>query len=210
MGNQWRVIVVTSDNETWKALSRTLEALGLEHSWAPTVDACTHIFRRDLVNLVFCDERVSDGDYWDIYGTITRGLIKKPSIVLMARSLGIAECEQAKACGIFAVIESPFQRASVEWAILLAKRAEREAPKAVPPETVPKFDIFAGAPDRDALWMCTVRGLANAKERMDKIAAERPGRYFIFYTPERKVLAHVETFARPALVPQSKSGQRAG
>ncbi|HKV46975.1 MAG TPA: hypothetical protein VJN69_02705 [Candidatus Acidoferrales bacterium] len=210
MGNQWRIVVATSDNDTWKGLSQTLEGFGLERSWAPTVESCAHIFRRDLVNLVFCDERVSDGDYWDIYGAITRGLTKKPQIVLMAKALDIAECEHAKACGVFAVIESPFQPASVEWTILLAKRAEREPPKAAPAETVPKFDIFIGAPDRDALWVCTVRGLANAKERMDQIAAERPGRYFIFYTPERKVLSQIETFAKPALVPQPKSSQRAG
>jgi len=66
-----------------------------------------------------------------------------------------------------------------------------------PPERVPKFDIFAGAPDRDAMWVCAVCGLANAKERMEQIAAERPGRYFIFYSPDRTILARTETFAKP-------------
>ncbi len=209
MGNQWRVIVVTSDKTTWEGMSQALSGLEVESSWSSSVQDCMHIFRRDLVNMVFCDERVTDGDYWDIYGAVTRGLIKKPKVVLMSQTLDLAECEQAKACGIFAVIESPCRRASVEWTVALAKRAERAAPRSAPPERVPKFDIFAGVPDRDAMWICAVRGLANAKERMDQIAVERPGRYFIFYPPERTILAQIETFAKPAPVAKSNSVQRA-
>lgn len=160
--------------------------------------------------MVFCDERVSDGDHWDVFAAIVRGLATKPKVVLMARTLDMAECEQAKACGVFAVIESPCSRVSIEWTVALAKRADRESPRAAPPETVPKFDIFSGAPDRDAVWVCAARGLANAKEHMDRIAAERPGRYFIFYAPERKILSQIETSAAPAQTPKSKSTQRAG
>lgn len=197
MADQWRVVVVTSDSSTRDDLSRILHGMGITASCCSGVEDCRHLFRRDMIDLVFADERVCDGDYWDVFGAITRGLIKKPKVVLMSRSMEISECEQAKACGIFAVIESPVRRPSVEWTIVLAKRAAREAPKAAPPESVPKFDIFTGAPDRDAVWVCAVRGLANAKERMDQIAAQRPGRYFIFYPPERTILAQVETFAKP-------------
>jgi hypothetical protein len=79
----------------------------------------------------------------------------------------------------------------------LAKKAARSEPKAAASQPVPKFDIFSGVPDRDASWVCAVRGLANAKERMDEIAAEKPGRYFIFYPPDRSILAQTETFAKP-------------
>lgn len=43
-----------------------------------------------------------------------------------------------------------------------------------------KFDIFAGAIDKDARWLEAVKGLTNAKRRMHEIAAKSPGRYFLF------------------------------
>ncbi len=197
MADHWRIIVVTSDRTAWEDLSQIFSRLGFSATWAASVKKCSHIFRRDTIDMVFCDEQVSDGDYWNIYGAITRGLIRRPKVVLMAHDADPAECEQAKSCGIFAVIQAPCRRASVEWAILLAKRAVDATPRVPPPEPVPKFDIFAGAPDRDAMWICAVRGLANAKERMERIASERPGRYFIFYSPDRSILAQTETFAKP-------------
>jgi hypothetical protein len=44
---------------------------------------------------------------------------------------------------------------------------------------------------------------------MDQIAVERPGRYFIFYTPGRIMIARTKTFAKPAQVPNSPSFQPA-
>lgn len=43
-----------------------------------------------------------------------------------------------------------------------------------------KFDIFAGAIDKDARWLEAVKGLTNAKRRMYEIAAKSQGRYFLF------------------------------
>lgn len=57
------------------------------------------------------------------------------------------------------------------------------------------------------MWVCSVRGPANAKERMDQIAAERPGRYFIFYAVDRTILAQTETFAKA--MPERKDPRRA-
>lgn len=58
---------------------------------------------------------------------------------------------------------------------------------------VPKFDIFSGAPGRDAVWVCTVEGLANAKERMDQIAAEKPGPYFVCFVHSKEILTRTDT-----------------
>lgn len=193
-----RVIVVTSDSATWKDVSHTLRGIGIHASRCSSVEDCRHILRRDSVDLAFCDERVSDGDYWDVFGAITRGLSKAPRVVLMSRTMTASECGQAKCCGMFAVIEAPCPPETVEWTLALAKRSERLAPNAGVSDEVPKFDIFSGASDRDAIWVCAVRGLANAKERMEEIAVERPGRYFIFNAAERTILAQTETFAQPA------------
>jgi hypothetical protein len=60
--------------------------------------------------------------------------------------------------------------------------------------SVPKFDIFRGAlGSTDLLWIEAVEGLGAAKQRMDEIAREQPGRYFVFYSHERTVLASTNT-----------------
>ena len=87
----------------------------------------------------------------------------------------------------------------------LAKRSTRNATQAASSAAVPKFDIFAGAPDKSAVWVCGVAGLANARETMEQIAAERPGRYFIFHAADHNVLSQIETFPSDAKKPERES-----
>jgi hypothetical protein len=55
-----------------------------------------------------------------------------------------------------------------------------------------KFDIFSGQID-NAMWLESVEGLSKARDRMRQIAAQNPGRYFIFSPASNKVLAEMET-----------------
>jgi len=71
--------------------------------------------------------------------------------------------------------------------------------------SLPKFDIFSGDRDKDAQWIEAVEGLAKANERMQQLAAQRPGKYFIFYTGTHTVVANIETFATPHQAPKSRS-----
>jgi hypothetical protein len=72
--------------------------------------------------------------------------------------------------------------------------------------SVLKFDIFAGTRDNDARWIEAVEGLANANKRMQELAAQNPGKYFIFYTGTHTVVANIETFAEQEKSPRSDSG----
>jgi hypothetical protein len=58
---------------------------------------------------------------------------------------------------------------------------------------VPKFDIFSGSVDKDAIWIEAVEGLANAKDRMDELAAKLPGKYFVFCCFSHTVMAVTDT-----------------
>lgn len=58
----------------------------------------------------------------------------------------------------------------------------------------PPFDIYCGAPDKNAAWYETVDGLANARARMEQISRIRPGKYFLFSRRDHSILAQVETF----------------
>ncbi len=44
----------------------------------------------------------------------------------------------------------------------------------------PMFDIFATLPDGSPLWLESVEGLDEAKERLSGLVRARPGRYFIY------------------------------
>ena len=57
----------------------------------------------------------------------------------------------------------------------------------------PRFDIFSGSPDKDAMWVEAVSGLAKARERMEELAGEVPGRYFVFSTHSHTLLAKIDT-----------------
>jgi hypothetical protein len=58
---------------------------------------------------------------------------------------------------------------------------------------LPVFDIFKELPDRDAVWIERGAGLGEARERMEQIAKEAPGPYFVFSPTSHSVLArHVE------------------
>lgn len=55
------------------------------------------------------------------------------------------------------------------------------------------FDIFFGQTDKNAVWVEAVKGLSNARQRMEELAAQKPGSYFVFSTSEHSILARTET-----------------
>jgi hypothetical protein len=121
--------------------------------------------------------------------------VKKPKVVLVSASLSRTECELAELCGIFAVLQAPCQLKSIEWTITFARKSTRRLSRAVPEEKTPKFDVFIGAPDGESSWVCAVDGLVSAREEMERLAKQRPGRYFLFHAPSRTVVTEIETFA---------------
>lgn len=191
--NEWKIVVVSGDLSARRALADAFEHLEIDPIWLSTIDECRRLPRRDTIDLVFCSESVDDGDYWGVYGAMTRGLLKGPKIILIASSLSQTECHLAELCGIFAVIERSCQVKCVEWTIAIAglhlgKRQRRDT-------TALKLDIFSGTPDDAPVWICAVDGLSNAREKMERLAKDTPGRYFIFHAPEQTVLVSIETFS---------------
>lgn len=61
----------------------------------------------------------------------------------------------------------------------------------------PTFDIFRGASEKDAVWVGAVEGLSNARGRMEQIAGEKPGIYFLFSSSSRSILDRIETIQKP-------------
>jgi hypothetical protein len=63
---------------------------------------------------------------------------------------------------------------------------------------VPAFEIFSGFHGKDARWVETVQGLAEASERMKQLARQNPGPYFVFDLRSRRVLDFIHTRSAPS------------
>lgn len=61
----------------------------------------------------------------------------------------------------------------------------------------PVFDIFSGTTDNDAVWLEAVAGLSSARDRMEEIAAQSPGQYFVFGQQDHSILARIDTRNSP-------------
>jgi hypothetical protein len=60
------------------------------------------------------------------------------------------------------------------------------------------FDIFSGTPDENPVWIETAAKLSRARERMEKIAAKTPGRYFLLSACGQSIVAQIWTFKKPS------------
>jgi len=70
----------------------------------------------------------------------------------------------------------------------------------------PTFDIWSGIPEKSGKWLETVAGLGNARRRMKELAAQTPGKYFIFSVWNSCVLDQIETHEGPLAAHQAKVG----
>lgn len=58
---------------------------------------------------------------------------------------------------------------------------------------VPRYDIFSGRKNKDAVWIEVVEGLGSATARLKQLAVERPGPYFAFSIETGTVIASIDT-----------------
>jgi hypothetical protein len=68
--------------------------------------------------------------------------------------------------------------------------------KSLTPE--PQFDIISGTRDKDARWLEATDGLVEARERMELIAVEKPGKYFVFSMSSDSALADPQLHSSPS------------
>lgn len=70
----------------------------------------------------------------------------------------------------------------------------------------PTFDVWSGTPEKNARWLETVAGLANARQRMKELAAQTPGHYFIFSVWNGCILDQIDTQEEPRAAFHTKGG----
>jgi hypothetical protein len=59
------------------------------------------------------------------------------------------------------------------------------------------FDVFSETLKNGPLRIESVEGLSNARERMEQIASEEPGQYFLYSVKDHVIFARIETFKKP-------------
>jgi hypothetical protein len=68
----------------------------------------------------------------------------------------------------------------------------------------PLFDVFSGASEKDAVWLESVEGLSDTRRRMERLAANVPGAYFLYSPLSHSILAKIDTRKRLQFVQQDK------
>jgi hypothetical protein len=60
---------------------------------------------------------------------------------------------------------------------------------------IPEFDIFSDS-DVGVRWIESVRDIKTVRTRLEKLAADNPGRYFAFSSTSQTVVARVDSTAK--------------
>ena len=120
-----QILVVSSELEHRRALNDILRKEGYETICASRVSECQEALQTQNVSLIFCDRRISDGNYRDVEA-LTRAANQRIRVVVTSRLADWDEYLDALHHGAFDLIASPCQPTDVLWAIVQARREDHE------------------------------------------------------------------------------------
>ena len=118
-----QILIVSSELEDRRKLNDMLHKEGYETVCASRVSECEDALKTQNVSLIFCDRRLSDGNYRDIISAL-RACNQPAPVVVTSRLADWDEYLEALHHGAFDLISSPCQPTDVLWAIVQARREE--------------------------------------------------------------------------------------
>lgn len=127
-----QILVVSSELEHRRALNDILRKEGYETICASRVSECEQALQTQNVSLIFCERRLSDGNYRDVIA-VTRASQQRIRVVVTSRLADWDEYLDALHHGAFDLIASPCQPTDVLWAIAQARREDQERASFVAP-----------------------------------------------------------------------------
>jgi DNA-binding NtrC family response regulator len=119
-----QILVVSSELENRRALNTILRQEGYETICASRVSECQEALQTQNVSLIFCDRRISDGNYRDVIAA-TRGSRQHARVIVISRLADWDEYLDALHHGAFDLIASPCQPTDVLWAVVQARREDQ-------------------------------------------------------------------------------------
>jgi len=120
----WPVLIASPDIENCRHIANTLERWGFDPVWASTVQQAREVLSSRSVPLVFCEDRLGDGDFRDVIHA-ARLAPSKVRVVVTSRQRGRRqhrESVEAIRIGAFEVIACPCYPTDLDWAVVHALR----------------------------------------------------------------------------------------
>jgi DNA-binding NtrC family response regulator len=127
-----QILIVSSELEHRRALNDILRKEGYETICASRVSECQEALQTQNVSLIFCDRRISDGNYRDVVA-LTRAANQRIRVVVTSRLADWDEYLDALHHGAFDLIASPCQPTDVLWAMVQARREDAERANFIAP-----------------------------------------------------------------------------
>lgn len=121
MLKRWDVLVVCTELGNRNALIRMLEGMSVGVFACSTLRQAKEVLASQKIELVFCDENLSDGSFRDLLPT-SIGWIGRPHFVVIIHSGQSAEYLGALQLGDCGVISAPLYPTDVELAVIRAMR----------------------------------------------------------------------------------------
>jgi DNA-binding NtrC family response regulator len=119
-----QILIVSSELENRRALNEILRKEGHETICASRLSECQEALQTQNVFLIFCDRRLSDGNYRDVLSA-TRTARQPARVIVTSRLADWDEYLDALHNGAFDLIASPCQPTDVLWAIVQARREDQ-------------------------------------------------------------------------------------
>ncbi|HEY2646681.1 MAG TPA: hypothetical protein VGI34_06890 [Candidatus Acidoferrales bacterium] len=121
MLRRWDVLVACTEIKKRNALIRVLEDMSVSVFSCSTLRQSIEVLSSRKVNLVFCDESLSDGSFRDLLRA-NQNSIGRPRIVVIVHVGEWPEYLEALKLGVFEVISFPLHPTDVELAVIRAMR----------------------------------------------------------------------------------------
>ena len=122
MLRRWDVLVACSEMNR-NALVHMLEGMSVSVFPCSTLSQAEEVLSRQKIELVFCDESLSDGSFRDLLRA-NQAWVGRPHIVVIFQLGEWTEYLEALQLGVFEVISSPLHPTDVELAVSRAMRDE--------------------------------------------------------------------------------------
>lgn len=124
------LLIVSSRLENKRTLLRFLEGLPLSIYTVGNVEEAEETFQQHQIDVVVCDERVSDGTYHDV---LALTLDQKPQIqfILLLCTGGPDEYAEAIRLGVTDVVRPPLHPTDIEMALIHSLRQKHDVLYAV-------------------------------------------------------------------------------
>lgn len=122
---EFQVLLISGNLETRRAISKVLEALFIQVVSCSMLSHAREALSLQRPNLIFCDERLSDGGYEDFLDLDYEGRVAPP-VVVLTRTGEWELYMEATRRGAFDVIRSPWCPTDIELSIIRAAREEKQ------------------------------------------------------------------------------------